>query len=162
MAISAANLVEEPKRTDKSGYTKNWLAWVMVLIFSLVSMHFLPFFKYLTGNYSAVNWYNDIFGNIGMITISASMMISAGFEIAAKRGRYALPVWIILVLAMIYYLIFSAFVFTNEVVDEINRGEFLRKCARVNLICFCIMLLSGFLCFSPLPGIIKNKIRSAK
>jgi hypothetical protein len=135
-----------PESPSKDGVSGNLGIWIFGLTFSMLSLLALPLYRFFTQDcYSG--WFIDIFGNTGIIMISATMSLAALFELVISKRRFNVPSGFLVLL--VFFCCMEHGIVT---VAHTEPGQNAIKLAVFNLIVFCFMFVLGLFSFGFLSG----------
>jgi hypothetical protein len=130
--------VAQPKSEGNIVWNRG--VWALVLCSSILALIALPISKLLSPGPYAGNWFIDIFGNTGIIMVSATTAITAVFEVIASKKKITALVGVLIILTFLCYIEYGG-VTARETPPDIT------KLAIINLIVFFSMLISGLFVF---------------
>jgi len=135
--------VNSRKRKSKRAFVSNWGIWVLGLILSVIPLLILPYLKSLDQEDYA-EWFLDIFGNTGIIMITASLALAATFEGIIKTEKINKPQGGLLVIAFVCYILYGAMSIKQNT-------PIIARFAVGNMFLFCTMIVFSSWSFGVLP-----------
>ena len=140
---------ESSKKASKRGFMgvnlSSWGIWIICFCFSIVALLFVPLTRFLRHeDFTGVLFFISIFGNVGIMAISASVAVSAAFEGIAKSKGIAMGRAILIALAFICYFILGyKTYYTSEFL-------ILRRILPINILLFGSVFILSMWSFSSL------------
>jgi hypothetical protein len=140
----------------------NWGIWLLGFFLSMLPLLIIPYFKFLEQE-KYTGWRIDIFGNMGIIMITASLALAAIFEGITRNKKINIPQGCLLVIAFTCYTLHSAM--TIKIEDVLSEQSILKttKFAAGNMFLFFTMFICSLWSFGlwprkPLPNLAIHKI----
>jgi len=125
--------------------------WCYSLVFSLIFLHVTLLIKVSFPGHSSPNWFLDVFGNTGIIMVSAIMAITAAFEFLTRRNLHILVV-LLIALAIGCYIEYSIITASEPEAGQ-DKQSIQNVQAWINLGFFCAVSILGLLSFASLAGV---------
>ena len=155
MAIKKEPLVSRVSSiTPRKKSLNNWNIWLFCVGFSMLFLLVVPAYRFFRfENYTTLSVFTDVFGNLGMCTITASMAIAAAFEARIRINNWD---WAGLVLIAVACYIVHGAIAHEPAVQSTSLLE--KRIMGVNILLFSAMFILslrsfGLLSFKSLPNL---------
>lgn len=160
LALAAMGVMRQNSITKKSslkeGVSKsdillNWVIWLISILISALPLIVVPFVKSLVQD-RYTEFFNDVFGNSGIIIISVSLAVATVLELIAGNRK---PKLVLLLGSFLFFLIalgilaygIVAGISEYAALKELVRPQPIERLARINIVFFAMMFILSSVLF---------------
>jgi hypothetical protein len=140
---------DQPEPLSKNSSLSNRVIWILVLFASMPALAALPLSKLSSPGRYIGCWFHDIFGNTGITMVSASMAITAIFDIMGNKRIFNAPLGLLFILVIFCYTEYGIAMVKGPEIDV----NFL---AVFNVIVFSLMVILVLFVFDFLSDFLKG------